>query len=123
MSKGRYGYPTTVTSAYILILEWNSKPGSIQGGSIKRYNNMVFAQNNNQGYCKRTGKIYKNITCYNSIQLSHYNGSYPFKEEEQEKLKHIGIIQDNIVQGINFATTGISSMHVEHKVDESNRET
>ena len=32
-------------------------------------------------------------------------------------------MQENIVQVINCATTGISSMHINHEADESNRET
>ena len=64
MSKGRYKYPTTVTSAYNLMLEWQTKLGSIQSGAIKCDNQLEFAQHKNQGNIKRTADIYKNITCY-----------------------------------------------------------
>ena len=47
----------------------------------------------------------------------------PFKEDEQEKLKDKGSNPDNIVQGINHATTGISSMHINHEADGSKGET
>ena len=38
-------------------------------------------------------------------------------------MKDKGSIPDNIVQGINRTMTGISSMHVDQKADESNGET
>ena len=116
MSKRRDEYPTTVTLVYNIILEWHTEPGSMQGGS-------VFEQHNNQENGKRAAKIYKNITCYKYGQLRNYSGSCPFKEDKQEKLKDTGSNLYNIVQGINRATTGISSMHVNHKAEEINRET
>ena len=64
ISKGRDYYPTTVTSAYNLMLEWQPKLGSIQDGTIQRDNNFVFVEHNEQGNSKRTANIYKNITCY-----------------------------------------------------------
>ena len=80
-------------------------------------------KHNYQGDDKITAKIYNIITCYKCCQLSHYSGSCPFKEDEQEKLKDKGSILDNIVQGINRTTTCTSSMHVDHESDKSNRET
>ena len=62
MSKGRYEYPTTVTSAYNLMLEWRTEIGSMQVGSVQRDNHLVFAQHNDQGDGKIIAKIYKNIT-------------------------------------------------------------
>ena len=47
----------------------------------------------------------------------------PIKEDKQEKLKEKGSIMENIVQGVNRVTTGISSIHVDHKADESNGKT
>ena len=47
-------------------------------------------------------------------------GLCPFKEEEQEKLQDKGRSPDNIVQGMNRATKGISIMHVDHEADKSN---
>ena len=105
------------------MLECQPEPGSIQGGKIQRDNHLEFAQHGKQGDNERTAKIYKNITCFKYGQFSHYSGSCPFKEDEQEKLKDKGSIPYNIVQGINCVTTIISSMHVDHKVDESNGET
>ena len=83
MSKGSYNYPTMVTSAYNLILEWQPEPGSMQGGSVHRNNRLAFGQHTDQGDVKRTERIYNNITCYKCVQLGHYRGSCPFKEEEQ----------------------------------------
>ena len=80
-------------------------------------------QHNEQGDRESTAKIYKNITCYKCGQLSHYSGSCHFKEDEQEHFKDKGSSPENIVQGINRATTGISSMHVDHKAYKSNGET
>ena len=113
-------YPTTVTSAYRLILKWQPEPGSMQGGYD---NHLAFAQNNDQGNGERTAKIYKNITCYKCGQLGHCIRSCPFKEDEQEKLKDKGSRPENIVQGINHSTTVISSMYIDHKVDKSNGDT
>ena len=67
-SKGMDEYPTTVTSAYRLILKWQPEPGSMQGGYD---NHLAFAQHNDQGNGERTAKIYKNITCYKCGQLGH----------------------------------------------------
>ena len=123
MSKFRDEYPTTVTLAYNLMLEWQTEPSSIQGGTIKRNNNLVFVQHNKQGDSERTAKIYKNIKCYKCGQLDLYSRACPFKEDKQENLKDKGSSPDKIVQGINHATAGISSMHVDHKSCKSNRET
>ena len=38
-------------------------------------------------------------------------------------MKEKGSIPDNIVQGINRVTMGISSMHVDHKADKINGDT
>ena len=95
--KGRDEYPTTVTSSYNLILEWQPEPGSIQGGSVQHDNHLAFGQHNKKGKGEGTAKIYKNITCYKCSQLIHYSGSCPFKEDEQEILKENGSIPDNIV--------------------------
>ena len=122
MSKGRDEYPTTVKSAYNLMLEWKPEPGSMQGGAIQHENHLAFTQHNEQGDSERTARIYKNIACYKCSQIGHYRGSCPYKEDEQEKLKDKGSSLDNIVQGVNCATTGISSMHVDHEADESNGE-
>ena len=121
--KGRGEYPPTATSAYNLMLEWQLEPGTIQGGSVQRKNNLAFMKYNDQGNGKRTSKIYKNITYYKCGQLGHYSGSCPFKDDEKGKLKEKGISPHNIVQGIKSATTGISSMHANHEEDESNGET
>ena len=107
MSKGRNEYPTTVTSAYNLMLEWQSAPSTMQGGAIQRDNHLTFAQHKELGDNKRTEKIYKNIACCKCGQPGHYSMSRPFKEDEQEKLKDKGSIPDNIVQGINHSTAGI----------------
>ena len=64
MSKGRGEYPTTVTAAYNLMLEWKTEPGSMQGGAIQRENHLAFSQHNEQRDSERTAKIYKNITWY-----------------------------------------------------------
>ena len=87
MSKGWDEYPTTVTSAYNLMLEWQTEPGSMQQGSVQRDNNLEFVQHNKQGEGERTEKIYNKITCYECSQLGHYSGSCPLKEDKQEKLK------------------------------------
>ena len=79
MSKGRDKYPTTVTSAYNLMLEWQPKPGSMQGGKIKCDNKLAFTQHGKQGNNEMTANIYKNITCFKCSQLGHYRGSCPFK--------------------------------------------
>ena len=123
MSKERDEYPTPVTSAYNLMLEWHTKPGLMQGGSVQRDNHLAFAQQNAQVEGKSTAKIYKNITCYRCVQLVHYSGSCPFKEDKKEKLKGKGSIPENIVQEFNCVTTEISSMHVDHEADKSNVET
>ena len=123
MSKGRYEYPTTVTSAYNLMLEWQPEPGSMQGGSVQHDNHLAFAQHNEQGEGGRTAMIYKNITCYKCIQLGRYSGSCPFKEDEQEILKLKGSTLYNILQRVNCVTTGISRMHIDHEADKINGET
>ena len=105
------------------MLEWKPEPGSKQGGSVQHYNHLVFVQHNEQGNGKRTARIYNNITCYKCDQLGHYSGSYPFKEEEQKKLKEKESSPEKVVQGINCATVVISSMNVDHEADESNGET
>ena len=107
MSKWRDEYPTTVTSAYNLILEWQPEPSSMQVDKIQRNNHLEFSQHNEQGNNERIAKIYKNITCFKCSQLSHYSGSCPFKKDEQYILKDKGSSLDNIVQVINIATTGI----------------
>ena len=61
MSKGWDDYPTMVTLAYNLMLEWQPKPSSMQGGSVQRNNYLAFAEHNDQGNSKRTAKIYKKI--------------------------------------------------------------
>ena len=83
MMKGRDEYPTAVTSAYNLMLEWQTEPGSMQGGSVQYDNHLAFAKHNDQGDGERTAKIYKNITCYKCGQLGHYSVSCPLKEDEQ----------------------------------------
>ena len=55
--KGRGEYPPTATSAYNLMLEWQLEPGTIQGGSVQRKNNLAFMKYNDQGNGKRTEKI------------------------------------------------------------------
>ena len=97
MLKGREEYLTMVTLAYNLILEWQPEPGSMQGGAKQYNNHLAFVQHNYQSDSKMTANIYKNITCYKCGQLGHYSGSYPFKEDEQEKLKDKGSIPDNIL--------------------------
>ena len=67
-------------------------------------------------------KDLQKITRYKCGQLNHCSRSCPFKEDEQENLKGKRIILDNILQGINYATTGILSMNVNHESDENNRE-
>ena len=83
MSKGRDEYPVTVTSAYNLMMEWQPEPGSMHGVSVQRENHLAFTQHNDLGYGKRTVNIYRNITCYKCVQIGHYSGSCPFKEDEQ----------------------------------------
>ena len=83
MSKGRDKYPTMVTSAYNLMLEWQPEPGSMQGGTIQCGYHLTFAQQNEQVDNKRTLKLYKNITCFKCGQLGHCSGSCPFKEDGQ----------------------------------------
>ena len=95
----------------------------MQGGSAQCENHLALTEHNDQGNINRTAKIYKNISCYKCGQIGHYIGSCPFKEDIQEKMKDKGISTDNIVQGINSATTGISSMHINQEADESNGET
>ena len=95
----------------------------MQVGSVQSNNHLPFAKHNNQGDGERTAKIYKNSTCYKYGQLGHYIGSCPFKEDKQEKLKEKGSSPDNKVQGINHVTTCISSIHLNHEVDESNGDT
>ena len=114
ISKGRDKYPTMVISAYYLMLDWQPKHGSMQGGSVQRDNHLAFTQQNYQGDGKITANIYKNITCYKCCQLGHYSRSCTFKKYEQENIKDKGSILDNIMQGINRTTTSISSMHVNH---------
>ena len=80
MLKRRDEYPTTVTSAYNLMMEWQPKPVSMQEVSVQHNNHLVFGQHNEQGEGKITAKIYKNITCYKCGQLGQYSGSYPFNE-------------------------------------------
>ena len=72
-----------MTSAYNLMLEWQTEPGSMQGGSVQYDNHLAFAKHNDQGDGERTAKIYKNITCYKCGQLGHYSVSCPLKEDEQ----------------------------------------
>ena len=43
------------------MLEWQPKPGPMQGGAIQRDNHLEFAQHNEQGNRERTAKIYKKI--------------------------------------------------------------
>ena len=105
------------------MLEWQLEPGSVQGGSVQCDNRLTFAKQNDQGDRNRTADIYNNITCYKFGQLGNYSGSCPFKEDGQEKLKDKESSLDNTIQGINRATTGISSMQVDHEADESNGET
>ena len=83
MSKGRDAYPTEVTSAYNLMLEWQPGPGLMQGGLLQRENHLEFAQHNEKDEGKITAKIYKHITCYKCSQHGHYSGSRPFKEDKQ----------------------------------------
>ena len=66
------------------------------------------------GRRQKNGKKYKNITCYKCVQLGHYSGLCPFKEDKQEKNKEKGSDTQKIVQGVNRVATGISSMHVDH---------
>ena len=105
------------------MLEWQPEPGSMKGGSVQRNNHLAFMQHNEQGEGERTAKIYKKITCYKCGKIVHYSGSFPFKEDKQEILKENVSSPDNIVQGVNRVTTGISSIHVDHKADESNGKT
>ena len=95
-----------MTSEYNLILERQPEKGSMQGGSVQCNNHLELVKHNDQGDGKKTEKIYKDITCCKCGQLHHYSGSCPFKEEEQEKFKEKGSSPDNIVKGINRATTG-----------------
>ena len=95
----------------------------MQGRTVQCDNHLAFVQHKYQGEYKKVTKTYKNITYYKCDQLGHFIGSCPFKEDEQEKLKEKGSNLDNIIQGVNCGMEGMSSMHVEHVVDESNRET
>ena len=92
----------------------------MQVGSVQRDNHLVFAQHNKQGEGEITAKTYKSITCYKCGQLGHYSGSCPCKKDGQEKLKEKGSSPDNIMQGFNHVTTGISSVHVNHEADKIN---
>ena len=84
MSKGRDKYPTTVTYAYNLMLEWQTEPGSMQGGTIKRDNHMVFAQQNEQGDIERTAKIYKKSHVTSTASSATTAGHAPSKRTNKK---------------------------------------
>ena len=68
-------------------------------------------------------RIFKNISQATSESRSATRAGHVPSKRTTKKLKDKGSSPDNIVQVINRATTGISSMHIDHKVDRSNRET
>ena len=62
MLKVRDEYPTAVTSAYNLMLEWKPELGLMQGGKVQHKSHLAFVKHNEKGKGERMAKINKNTT-------------------------------------------------------------